>query len=164
VKRLYFHQGTVGKSYYVWFKEGSIMSPFYGGYVAAEAMAGGSRITALDDGDTNYAGYAIYGRSGAVKRIVLVNSDFFDGNGTRSRREFVLAGLEGGSVRVRRLTASSSLSQQDLGESPRFAGRAVDDVTCQFSGKEVVEKVHIVGGRASLELAASEAVVITLDG
>ncbi|KAL2785311.1 hypothetical protein BJX66DRAFT_315089 [Aspergillus keveii] len=167
VKRLYFHQGTVGKSYYVWFKEGNIMSPFYGGYVAAEAMAGGSPIAALDDGSTNYAGYAIYGRSGAVKRIVLINTDFFDGNGTRSTREFVLEGLkvkEGGSVRMRRLTAPSSLSQQDLGEMPTFAGRVVDDETCRFTGKEVVEKVQVAGGKAVFVLAASEAVVIALDG
>ncbi|KAJ0426796.1 hypothetical protein BJY00DRAFT_306792 [Aspergillus carlsbadensis] len=171
VKRLYFHQGTVGKSYYVWFKEGNVMSPFYGGYVAAEAMAGGSRIAALDDGSTNYAAYAIYSARGAVRKVVLVNSDFFDGDGTRSRREFVLEGLMvrgkggGGSVRVKRLTAPSSLSQQDLGEAPTFAGRVVDDQTCRFTGEEVVEEVQVgVGGRATIELAASEAVVITLNG
>jgi hypothetical protein len=162
IKRLYFHQGTAGKSYYVWFNEKGVLSPLYGGYVAAQAMAGGSRIKSLDDGSTNYAGYSIYGADAKVKKVVLINTDFFDGNGTRSAQEFVLEGLAGKQVNALRLTAKSSLSRQDDGEAPTFGTVSVDDNTCQPSGKFVAEKVVMKGGSASFRLAASEALLITL--
>ncbi|KAH7214274.1 hypothetical protein BKA60DRAFT_460404 [Fusarium oxysporum] len=162
IKRLYFHQGTAGKSYYVWFNEKGVLSPFYGGYVAAQAMAGGSRIQALDGGSTNYAGYSIHGSNGKVKKLVLINTDFFNGNGTRSTQKFVLKNLSSKRVSAMRLTAKSSLSRQDDGEAPTFAGISVDDSTCQPSGKTVVETVDVTGGSASFNLAASEALLITL--
>ncbi|KAM5349143.1 hypothetical protein ACJ41O_008966 [Fusarium nematophilum] len=162
VKRFYFHQGTAGKSYYVWFNDTGVMSPFYGGYVAAKALSGGSRIVSLDGGRTNYAGYSIYSASGKAKKVVLINTDFYNGIGARPHKKFVLKGLAGQHVSARRLTAKSSLSRQDWGEAPTFAGRSVDDTTCRFSGETIIEKTNVKDGTASFDLAASEALLITL--
>jgi hypothetical protein len=126
-------------------------------------MAHGSRIVSLDDGGTNYAGYSIHSDSGQVQKVVLINTDFFDGNGTRPTQQFTLNGISGQSVKAKRLTAKSSLSMQDSGEAPQFGGQSVDDETCLFSGAEVIETVQVTDGSASFSLAASEALLITLD-
>ncbi|KAH8776282.1 hypothetical protein F5883DRAFT_698668, partial [Diaporthe sp. PMI_573] len=162
IKRAYFHQGTPGKSYYVWFNETGVRSPLYGGYVAAEAMAQGTSIVPLDDGSTNYAGYSIHSENGKAENVVLINTDFFDGTGPRPTELFTLKGLQGVQVQARRLTAKSTLSQQDLGEFPSYAGRTIDDQTCKPTGKEAVERFSIEDGNAVFNLAASEALVITL--
>lgn len=162
IKRNYFHQGTPGKSYYVWFNETGIKSPFYGGYVAADALAGAAKIASLDDGMTNYAGYAIINSIGDTIKVVFINTDFYDGLGTRATQDFTLQGLSGSQVTAKRLTAPNTLSQQDLGEAPTYAGQSVGDTTCRLSGTEVHETVAVSDGTATFTLAASEALVITL--
>ncbi|KAM6516713.1 hypothetical protein FALCPG4_014886 [Fusarium falciforme] len=162
IKRSYFHQGTPGKSYYVWFNETGVRSPFYGGYVAAQAMAGGAQIVSLDDGTTKYAGYSVHSSSGKALKVVLVNTDFYDGVGTRPVQQFHVNGLRGSQVQARRLTAKSTLSRQDEGDAPVFAGRSIADNTCKFAGSEKLETFKVTGGGAVFNLAASEALLITL--
>jgi hypothetical protein len=125
-------------------------------------MAHGSHILALDNGTTNYAGYSIYSSSGRAQKAVLVNTDFYNGTGTRPSQQYTLNGLCGETVTARRLTATNSLSRQDLGDAPKFAGRSVGDSTCQFSGEETVEVVSVTNGSAQFTLAASEALLLTL--
>ncbi|KAF2014445.1 glycoside hydrolase family 79 protein [Aaosphaeria arxii CBS 175.79] len=162
IKRAYFHQGTPGKSYYVWFNATGIQSPIYGGYFAAEAFAGASKIAALDDGTTNQAGYVLFSKTGKAQKVILVNSDYYDGSGIRSSTNFILNGLTGGNVQAQRLTAKTSLSRQASGDAPSFSGQSFSDTTCNLVGKKVVESVAVKGGSANFTLAASEALLILL--
>lgn len=160
--RLNFHFQSYGTSYYIWWDKSGVRSPYYGGYVAAEVLAGQSYIAALDDGTTNYAGYVIYSKSKKPSKVVLINTDYFDGNGTRSSNEFTLTGLAGKTVSAKRLTAASAMSRQDLGDAPTYGGKSFSNLGCELRGKEVVEKVSVKGGKAKLTLLASEAIIVTL--
>jgi hypothetical protein len=162
IERLYFHQGTPGKSYYVWFDKAGVRSPFYGGYVAAEALANGASILPLDNGTTNYAGYSIYNSEGTAMKVILLNTDLFEGNGTRSEHTFSVEDVYGTSLKAKRLTAKSGFSRQEEGDAPTYAGRSVGDDTCEFEGNEVFETLEVVDGRVTAVLRASEALLITL--
>ncbi|KAL6416149.1 hypothetical protein AUP68_00362 [Ilyonectria robusta] len=162
IVRLNFHFQSYGTSYYIWWDKAGVRSPYYGGYVAAEVLAGQSYIAALDDGTTNYAGYEVYSKSKRLSKVVLINTDYFDGNGTRSSKEFTLTGLAAKSVSAKRLTATSAMSRQDFGDAPTYGGRSFSDLGCHLSGKEVIEEVPLKGGKAKLTVFASEAIVVTL--
>ncbi|KAH8763756.1 hypothetical protein F5883DRAFT_605465 [Diaporthe sp. PMI_573] len=95
IKYNYFHQGTLGNPYYVWFNQAGVLSPFYGGYLAADALAGGAKIGSLDDGTTNYTGYVIYNLASDANKVILINTGFYDGSGTRPTQEFTLQGFAG---------------------------------------------------------------------
>ena len=127
-------------------------------------MANGTYITALDNGSSLYAGYAIYNAERELSRLVLYNSVYYTGNGTRPVHDFHVEGLEGcgGVAGVRRLTAQSTLSRQDEGGNPTFAGQSFANATCKVFGPEVVERVKVVDGKAGFRVAASEAVIVDL--
>ncbi|KAF4628039.1 hypothetical protein G7Y89_g10114 [Cudoniella acicularis] len=162
IVRLNFHFQSYGTSYYIWWDKTTVRSPYYGGYVATEALAGESYISALDNGTTNYAGYAIYSASKSLSKVVLINTDYFDGNGARSTQDFVLSGLSCQSVSAKRLTAANALSRQDFGQAPTFAGQSFSNSTCALGGKKVIERVSVKDGKATFTLFASEALVISL--
>lgn len=162
IPRLHFHQGSYETSLYVWWTPFGVTSPMYGGYVATAAMAGGAHISALDNGESTYGGYVVYSSSGRASRIVLINSDYYDGSGVRTATTFALDGLDWDSATVTRLTASSAMSRQDYGDMPSFGGRAISNTTCALQGPETKEKISVSNGTAQIELAASEAVLIEL--
>lgn len=58
-----------------------------------------------DNGTSNYAEYAIYSGTRQMMRVVLINSDHLDGNGTRSTQKFGLRRLKAGSITAERLIA-----------------------------------------------------------
>lgn len=166
IRRIYYHQGTVGNCQYCFFGRHSMGAPYYGATAAVAFLAGGAHLTALDTGNrSNYGAYATFDSAGKPLRALLYNSDYYAGSGTRSRMPFVLTGTGLGSnssVRAKRLTAPSALARQDKGEDPSWGGQTFADGTCVVGGKEVFETVAVVGGRATFSLAASEALVVYL--
>lgn len=164
IKRMYFHHGTIGNCLYCWWGQISIGAPYYGGYAATAAMAGGASIVALDTGNDAFAVYIVYDAADKPLRAVLYNSVFYDGTGPRDKQTFVLNGLTATSVKGRRLTAANAnaRSDQGTGGDVSFAGVTFAHGTCVPSGAEVVENVDVMGGQAKLEVAASEALVVNL--
>lgn len=164
IRRIYFHFGTVGDCAYCWWGRGTVASPYYGGYFAAAALADGAYIGALDNGTSFMAGYAIYDAAKTPMGVVLYNSVYYDGNGTRPVETFVLEGLQRrSSVQAKRLTApNGAVSRQDEGSNPTFAGQTFANGTCVKQGEEVVETVPVRHGTARFELAASEALLLDL--
>ncbi|KFY93270.1 hypothetical protein V500_03803 [Pseudogymnoascus sp. VKM F-4518 (FW-2643)] len=88
-------------------------SPYYGAYTATAAMAGGSYISVLDAGTTNYAAYIIYDSSKKPLQALLYNSDYYSGTGTRGSKVFTLSGLTLSTIKAKRLTAANSNSRVD---------------------------------------------------
>jgi hypothetical protein len=162
IKRSYFHHGTLGACYYCWWGRYDMGSPYYGAYAATAAMAGGSYISALDTGTTNYGVYIIYDSSRAPLRALLYNSDYYSGSGTRGTESFVLTSLTASTVKSKRLTAASSLSRVDQGSNPTFGGQTFANITCGISGTEVFESATVSGGQVTFTLQASEALLVYL--
>ncbi|KAJ3454144.1 hypothetical protein MRS44_018038 [Fusarium solani] len=162
VVRAYFHHGSYDTCFYPWWTPFGVTSPYYGGYVATKAMAGGAYISALDDGTSNYAGYTIYSAAGKPIKAVLINSDYYDGTGMRAVRTFELQGLLGRTIGATRLTATSALSRQDEGDAPTFGGQVFSDETCQLQNQAVKERVKVSNGVAKFKLASSEALLLDL--
>ncbi|TVY15567.1 Beta-glucuronidase [Lachnellula arida] len=164
IKRTYFHHGTIGLCYYCWWGRYSMGAPYYGAYAAVAALAGGSYISALDTGSTNYAAYIIYDSARTPLRALLYNSDYYAGTGTRGSQSFALQGLAAasGSVRAKRLTAAGAGSRVDEGSNPTFGGQTFANGTCVVGGTEVFESTAVVGGGATFTVAASEALLLYL--
>ncbi|CAG8960513.1 hypothetical protein HYFRA_00008233, partial [Hymenoscyphus fraxineus] len=163
IKRTYFHHGTVGLCYYCWWGRYSMGAPYYGAYAAQAAMAGGSFISQLDTGSDNYAVYVIYDSARKPIRVLLYNSDYYDGSGARGSSSFVLNNLPVSVMKAKRLTAASALSRSDQGSSPTFGGQTFADVTCKIGGAENFETISATGkGISRLTVAASEALLVYL--
>lgn len=163
ITRTYYHQGTVGNCQYCFWGRYSMGAPYYGATAAVAFLAGGAHVTALDAGTSGYAAYATFDAAGAPLRVLLYNSDYFAGTGTRSSTSFVLTGLSASSsVRAKRLTAASALSRQDQGGNPSWGGQVYVNGTCVASGSETFETTTVSGGQATFTLQASEALVVYL--
>lgn len=163
MSRTYFHHGTVGNCQYCFWGRYSMGAPYYGATAAVALLAGASHLTALDTGSTNYAGYATFDSTGAPLRVLLYNSDYFNGSGTRTSQSFVLTGLTAAtSVRAKRLTAASALSRQDQGGNPTFGGQTYANGTCVVGGMETYETAAVSGGQVTFTVKASEALVVYL--
>lgn len=95
-------------------------------------------------------------------KAVLINSDYYNGTGTRVSETFVLGGLMSGkSTKAKRLTAGSALSRVDQGSNPSFGGQIVANGTCVIGGTETFETGTVgSAGTASFTVAASEALLI----
>lgn len=161
IKRTYFHHGTIGACYYCFWGQYTTGAPYYGAYTATAALAGGSSISALDDGSSNYGAYVIYDEAGTPLRALLYNSDYYS-SGTRGSQSFTLAGLGDGALNAKRLTAASADSRVDEGESPTFGGQTFGNATCEVTGTETFEEATISDGQVTYVLAASEALVVYL--
>lgn len=136
-------------------------APYYGAYFATLALADASQVAQIDDRTTNYGAYAIYSGT-TVKKVLLYNSDYFSGTGNRSVQTFTLNGLSGTQVTAKRLTAASAESRQDRGQNPTVGGQTFANGTCVIQGPEVIEPQAVVGGSASFDLQASEALLVYL--
>ncbi|TKX19237.1 hypothetical protein C1H76_8615 [Elsinoe australis] len=161
LEQLYFHQGTIGNCQYCWWGRYSMGAPYYGAYFATLALADASQVAQIDDRTTNYGAYAIYSGT-TVKKVLLYNSDYFSGTGNRSVQTFTLNGLSGTQVTAKRLTAASAESRQDRGQNPTVGGQTFANGTCVIQGPEVIEPQAVVGGSASFDLQASEALLVYL--
>lgn len=92
-------------------------SPYCGAYFVAEALAKSSRSTQLDTGTDAFAAYSIYDLRGLVKKVLLINSNYFV-SGNRSSQAFTLSSLSGRSVIAKRLTAAAATDRVDRGQNP----------------------------------------------
>ncbi|KAL2133819.1 hypothetical protein VTI74DRAFT_1625 [Chaetomium olivicolor] len=165
ISRVYFHHGTVGNCQYCFWGRYSMGAPYYGATAAVALMAGAKHIAALDNGSTNYAAYASFDVQGRLMRVLVYNSDYYTGSGTRGSQEFTLTGLEnlgGGVVRAKRLTAGSSLSRADQGDDIRFGGQYWTNGTCVVGGKETFETATVKNEQVTLEVKAAEALLVYL--
>ncbi|KAF4551086.1 Glycosyl hydrolase family 79 C-terminal beta domain-containing protein 2 [Elsinoe fawcettii] len=158
---LYFHQGTIGNCQYCWWGRYSMGAPYYGAYFATLALAGSSQIAQLDSGSNSFGAYAIYSGS-AVKKVLLVNSNYYSGSGARSSESFTLTGLGSAKVTAKRLTAASAESRQDRGQNPTVGGQTFVNGTCVIQGAPITESANVAGGSASFTLQASEALLVYL--
>jgi len=137
-------------------------APYYGAYFASLALAGADRLAPLDDSSDNYAGYVFY--KGTTRlRVLLYNSDYYDGSSARTSKTFRLTGLKAGTVSARRLTAPNATSRQDQGNPPNISGVQFTDGTCVIKGTSSVESTTInSAGQATFTVNASEALLVQL--
>ena len=141
-------------------------APYYGATAATAFLAHASTMTALDGaGSSAYAAYAAFSETGAPLRLLLFNSDYYAGSGTRGTQTFDLQGLPAGkTVRARRLTAPGATARQDQGQIPTWGGQSFADGSCEVTGEETLEDVAVdAGGRASVSVGATEAVLVYLE-
>lgn len=177
VQALNFHHGTLGNSPYDWW--GALLdsstnkwtnytfAPYYGAVFVSAALAGGSRVASLDDGTSSYAVYAVYDKKGAPMRLVLYNSDYYDGTSSkRPTHTFTIKGLKGavapGPVTAVRLTSHAATDKVEAGQNPSVAGLQFNNVTCRAQGRPALESVKVQDGTAQIEVKASEAVLVEL--
>ncbi|CAD6446084.1 e835ce74-06fd-42b7-9dd2-6c76a4700e8a [Sclerotinia trifoliorum] len=162
ITTIYYHHGSIGACYYCWWGKYDAGTPYYGAWLAASAFAGSSYIQQIDAGTTNYAIYVLYNKNKDPVKAVLINSDYYDGTGTRGSETFVLGGLKAGKeTKAKRLTAGSALSRVDRGSNPSFGGQVVANGTCVIEGKETFERVKVgSAGIAEFTVAASEALLV----
>jgi hypothetical protein len=74
--------------------------------MAVQALAGGTSIVELDQGNSSYAVYVVYSGHRASK-ILLINTEYY-AEGVRPTTDFTLSGLRASRVTALRLTAESS--------------------------------------------------------
>ncbi len=139
-------------------------APYYGATAAVALMAGTKSIAALDYGASNYAGYVSFDGEGKAVRVLLYNSDYWTGSGTRGVQTFTLTGLAAAAtVRAKRLTAAAGAGARvDKGDAMSFGGQTWTDGTCVVAGTETFETVKVEGGQASFQVRATEALVVYL--
>lgn len=89
--------------------------PFYAGYFSTVAISGEDKIITRDSGNGSYAQYVIY-QEGTAHKVVLINTDYYSGNGERNETIFTLRGLESSNVQVLRMTAPSSEVKIEVGQ------------------------------------------------
>jgi hypothetical protein len=122
-------------------------------------MAGGAYIVPLDQGVTTYGGYVIYSKAKTTIRLVLINSEYYNGPTSRAKQLFAVNGMRGRRVTARRLTAASALSKQNNGQNPTFGGQAFNNGTYELQGRRRIESIPVAKGTLKVELAATEALI-----
>ncbi|KAK3896868.1 glycoside hydrolase [Staphylotrichum tortipilum] len=162
ISRVYFHHGTVSNCQYCFWGRYSIGAPYYGATAAVAFLAGARYISALDAGNTNYAAYASFDGERRPLRVLLLNSDYYTGSGSRGVQSFTLTGLTGQAVKAKRLTAGSSLSRADRGDDLSFGGQFWVNGTCVVGGTERFETASVQNGQATFDVKAAEALIVNL--
>ncbi len=119
----------------------------------------------LDDGSGAVAVYAIFDSAGRPVRLLVYNSNFFDGSGTRSSTVVSFTGGNlptSGSRTLKRLTAPSAMSRVDQGEAVTIGGGGTFDSTCRNAGTQTRETISISNSGLSVAVRASESVIVYL--
>ncbi|KAL0581236.1 hypothetical protein V5O48_000824 [Marasmius crinis-equi] len=166
IERLYFHQGTIGNCQYCWWGRFTTGAPFYGTYFLNTFLGkDGSKLSALDDGTSAVATYVVYNSSGKPVRVLIYNSNYFDGSGTRSTTSvsFTGGGLpSSGSKTATRLTAPNAASRVDQGAAVTIGGGLTFDGNCNPVGSIAKETASVSGSTLTVSVKASEALIIDL--
>ncbi|KAK7685216.1 hypothetical protein QCA50_011579 [Cerrena zonata] len=165
VERLYFHQGTIGNCAYCFWGTSSIFTPYYGvAFVSEFFGTDGVRVAMLDDGTSAIGVYAVYSASNVPVRLLVINSNYFDGTGTRATTSVSLTGLTTSTetTKAKRLTAPNATSRSDQGAAVTIGGSTSFTSTCTRSGTQNLEDVSVSGGAATVSLQASEALIVYL--
>ncbi|KAI8994093.1 hypothetical protein BD414DRAFT_481406 [Trametes punicea] len=165
VDRLYFHHGTIGNCAYCWWGEDAVYSPYYGAvFVSGFLGIDGAEVAALDDGSTPVAIYAVYSRENRPLRLLIQNSDYFDGSETRSNASVTFTGLSNssGTKQAKRLTAPSATSRVDQGAPVTIGSGGTYGTNCMRTGTEQTEPVAVNGNALTVSVQASEALIVYL--
>ncbi|KAJ5374238.1 hypothetical protein N7517_006244 [Penicillium concentricum] len=166
IQRIFYHQGTIDQAFFNWWWSDRVNAPFYGGYFAALAVEGGDSISASDDGTDSYAQYVVYKKGKPIK-VILVNTDYYSGSGSRPTTKFTMTGLKNGHVEALRMTGPSSESlvprlQTDPSLEPSIGGQYFSNNNCSLRGHKRPEKFTIQKHQLTISLAASEALIVYL--
>lgn len=117
----------------------------------------------LDDGTGAVGLYAVYNTAGAPVRLLVYNSAYFDGTGTRSSTtvSFTGGGLPTtGSVSAKRFTAQNAASRVDEGGIVTIGGGGTFSSTCTHAGVQTNEVVPVSASTISVSVKASEALIV----
>ncbi|TLD10910.1 hypothetical protein PgNI_06550 [Pyricularia grisea] len=138
-------------AFFNWWLDNQVNTPFYGGYTAALAVAGGDEINASDYGTDLFAQYVIY-KDGKPLKVVLVNTDYYSGSGTRNVTQFTMTGLTVDKASAIRMAAPSSvtettLDQVDASLEPSIGGQYFANADCSIQGERKVEEFEVQGGQ-----------------
>ncbi|KAI9162699.1 hypothetical protein HJFPF1_04290 [Paramyrothecium foliicola] len=167
IKRLYYHQGTINQvAFFNWRSNTQIELPFYGSYMAALALDNGDQVVASDEGTDSCAQYIIYRKRKPCK-VLLIYTDYYSGQGERTKITFTLTGLSSPKTKGLRMTAPSSevtatSAKNNKAQAVTIGGQAFSDTTCNLVNKRVLETARVQHGEASFVLAASEALLLYL--
>ncbi|KAK7471120.1 hypothetical protein VKT23_002534 [Stygiomarasmius scandens] len=166
VERLYFHQGTIGNCQYCWWGRFTTGAPFYGVAFVSEFLgADGARLAMLDDGKSLVASYVVYNSANTPVRLLVYNSNYYDGTGTRSGTSVTFSGggiPSSGTKTAKRLTAPNATSRVDMGARVTIGGGGTFDGSCNAVGTQVRENVAVNGGSLTVTVNASEALIVYL--
>ncbi|EMD37598.1 glycoside hydrolase family 79 protein [Gelatoporia subvermispora B] len=163
--RLYFHQGTISNCAYCFWGNGTVFSPYYGAVFVSQFLGtDGTKLAMLDDGEGAIGAYAVFSASGLPLRVLVTNSNYYDGTGVRTNTTVSLTGLTTtGRPGLLRFTAPDATAQVDQGSAVTIGGGgSFNPVDCTSTGRQVMEVVEIVEGAANVTLRASEAAIIVL--
>jgi hypothetical protein len=116
----------------------------------------------LDNGSGAIAVYAIFDNSGTPARLLVINTNYYDGTGTRTSSTVTFTDLGDGSVAVKRMTAPSATARVDEGAVVTIGGSPSFTSTCVRNGTQITESMNISGGSLSVLVHASEALIVFL--
>ncbi|KAJ3808016.1 hypothetical protein F5876DRAFT_46898 [Lentinula aff. lateritia] len=175
VERSYFHQGTIGDCQYCWWGRFTTGAPFYGAYFVSLASdfifeldflgTDGAKLEMLDDGTGAVASYVIYNSAGVAVRLLVYNSNYYDGTGTRSSTSVSFTGggiPSSGTATALRLTGPNATSRVDEGGIVTIGGGVTFDGDCNAIGTQTKENVVVTGESLTVVVQASEALIISL--
>ncbi|KAI0829864.1 hypothetical protein BC628DRAFT_1314531 [Trametes gibbosa] len=166
VERLYFHHGTIGNCAYCWWGQNAVYSPYYGAYFVSEFLgADGARVAALgNDNLPGIAVYAAFSATGAPLRLLVLNTNYYDGTGARPSTRIGLSGISGttGTKQAKRLTAPSATSRVDQGAAVTIGGSGTFGQDCSKTGTELTEQVSVAQGSLSVVVRDTEALIVYL--
>ncbi len=142
-----------------------MFTPYYGAAFVSEFLGtDGVKVAMLDDGSSAIGVYATFSSSNTPVRVLVINTDYFDGNGTRSVANVTLTGLitDSGARKAKRLTAPSATSEIDQGAPVTIGGTTAFAADCSISGTQSFESVNVSGHAATVFVRASEALIVYL--
>lgn len=98
-------------------------------------------------------------------RLLVYNSNFYDGSGTRSSVEVSFSGggiPASGTKTANRFTGQNANSRVDQGGVVTIGGGGTFDGGCLSVGTQTRESVGVSGGLLSVNVQASEALLVYL--
>jgi len=162
VDRLYFHQGTLGNCQYCFWGQSTVNAPFYGAAFVSDFLGNSTKLAMLDDGTGMIAVYGAYSAAEVPARLLIYNSGYFNGTGTRSSAIVSFSGIIAyGPLEAKRLTAPDAISRMDQGGNVTIGGVQFDPA-CQLTGAQETESISVAEGSISVSVKASEALIVYL--
>ena len=148
---------------YCWWGQSNVYSPYYGAVFVSEFLGtDGARVAALDNGSSAIATYAVYSASNAPLRLLVLNSNYFNGTGSRTTTSVQFTGLASGTKQAKRLTAPNAESRTDQGAAVTIGGNGTFSSSCAPLGTQRTESVAVNGNALTVSVLASEALIVYL--
>jgi hypothetical protein len=149
---------------YCFWGSDAIYAPWYGAYFVSEFLGtDGTKLSELDAGTTAIAAYVTYSSSGAPLRVLVYNSNYYNGSGTRSNSTVSFTWSGGGStssIKAKRLTAPAATS---LAANVTIGGTGTFDVNCNaVNNLGTYETISVNSGAFNVTVRESEAIIVYL--